>query len=234
MGLCAVLSTGLLSSACSTQHWAQVETQPLPPPPGPKVLHTSRLVVQVTEATEETQCVAQEDHSPVCYYNLRPSLEAALLRSLWPSFPEVVLGRALDARGDDYFLQVEINLDALPPDAAGPGWSAGAQSRYRLIRAGKVLSEETLASRSRAEFPYGAPLGAGASEVVEATVLHIATRVSQVEESQPWHPVPLPAVASRKITDSNSPARSPSDTTNEPRQPRSESSTPDLAKTTRD
>lgn len=163
------------------------------------MLHTDRILVHVTDAAAERQCVAYDRFHPVCFYNIRAALESGLARSLWPSFPDVVIGSPKDARPSDYLLQVEITLDALPPDDAGPGWSAGARSRFRVIREGKVIAEETLASRSRAQFPYGTPLGEGATEVIDATVLHVAAAVSKIPESRPDEPKPLPRVAANPI-----------------------------------
>src|SRR5690606_38056687 len=140
-----------------------------------------------------------ERYHPVCFYNINTALEHGLARSLWPSYPEVVIGTPKDARPSDYLLQVEVTLDALPPDDAGPGWSAGARSRYRVVREGKVIAEETLASRSRAQFPYGSPLGQAATEVIDATVLHVAGSVSRVPEARPDEAKPLPIVASRDM-----------------------------------
>lgn len=194
----ALLGSSL--SACSTHHWAEVASSRLPPPPGPRELHTSRLVVDVTELTEETQCVVYEKYSPVCFYNVRKALEEGLARGLWPSFPEVTFGPAEDARPGDYVLQVEVILDALPPDEAGPGWSAGVRGRYRLMQDGQVRKEETLSSRSRADLPYGAPLGTGATDVVDAAIVHIVSATSAAEERNPYRPTPLPAVAARDMT----------------------------------
>jgi hypothetical protein len=164
--------------------------------------------VHVTDEAGETQCVAYDRFHPVCFYNIRGALESGLVRSLWPSFPDVVIGSPKDARPSDYLLEVEITLDALPPDDAGPGWSAGARSRFRVIREGNVIAEETLASRSRAQFPYGTPLGEGATEVVDATVLHVATAVSKIPESRPDQAKPLPRVAANPIEVKN-PSGSP-------------------------
>lgn len=188
---------------CSSHHWAEVAKSELPPPPGQRVLHTDRLIVHVTNVSEETQCVAYEKYRPVCFYNVKTSLENGLVRSLWPSFPEVIVGSPKDADPSDYLLQVDVTMDALPPDDAGPGWSAGARSRFRLMREGTVLAEETLASRSRAHFPYGSPLGEGATEVMDATVMHVATVVSSVPESRPDEPKPLPRVAARAMKPSS-------------------------------
>jgi hypothetical protein len=200
----AWLSAVLLSTfmgGCSTRHWAKVAETELPPPQGERVLHTDRLVVEVRGDSPDTQCVVYEKYRPVCFENIRAALEKGLVRGLWPAFPEVIVGSAWDAEPSDYLLQVDVTLDALPPDDAGPGWSAGARSRFRLMREGEVLVEETLASRSRAQFPYGAPLAEGATEVVDATILHVAEAVSQAEEKRPDQSVALPRVASQKIGD---------------------------------
>ncbi len=197
--LFALSSSAATSLACSTHHWAPIEASQLPPPPGEKVLHTDRIVVHLTDEAAETQCVAYDRYRPVCFYNIRRALEQGLARGLWPSFPDVVFGDPKEAGPSDYLLQVEVTLDALPPDDAGPGWSAGARSRFRVLREGRVIAEETLASRSRAQFPYGTPLGEGATEVVDATILHVAHAVSQIPESRPDEPKPLPRVAARRV-----------------------------------
>lgn len=215
ISLFSLACTASFLSACSTHHWAEVQASQLPPPPGEKVIHTDRLVVEVTDVSEETQCVVYKSYHPVCFYNVRSSIESGLKRSLWPAFPEVSIGSKKDAGPQDYFLQVEVTLDALPPDDEGPGWSAGARSRYRLFRGDELLSEQTLASRSRAHFPYGAPLGEGATEVVDATIIHMATMVSQVPESKPDAAMPLPQVAARDIkprkNENSAPAHSSSE-----------------------
>jgi len=184
---------------CTTHHWAEVATSELPPPPGPKILHTSRLYIHVAPATKATACLTHEDYLPLCYYNVRPAIEDGLARNLWPSFPEVALGRADQAGPSDYVLEVDLALDALPPDAGGPGWSAGVRGRYRLLRDGRTIFESTLATRSRGEFPYGAPLGTGASEAMDAALQHIAREISEVHETRPDPVTPLPRVASRAI-----------------------------------
>lgn len=193
----ACLLTGSLG--CSSHHWAEVETGYVPPPDGPTVIHTSRLVVSVSDATNETQCKSSEIYRPVCFYNVRPALERALARSLWPSFPEVVFAKATTAEPGDYILELELHFDALPPDAEGPGWSTGAQARYRLRRDDQTLLDETLSTRSRADLAYGEPLGLGAKDTLDATVLHVAARVSQTEESRPDLPRPLPGVAVQAV-----------------------------------
>jgi hypothetical protein len=60
--------------------------------------------------------------------------------------------------------------------------------------------EETTASRSRSHFPYGGPLGQGATEAMDATIQHIAQSLFQVEETRPDEPAALPQVAARNFT----------------------------------
>lgn len=186
-------------AGCTTHHWAEVATSTLPPPPGPKVLHSSALRVHVVSDTGETECVKHQDHHPVCYFNVRPAIEAGLVKNLWPAFPEVTIGSPETAAPSEYVLEVDLELDALPPDPSGPGWAAGVRGRYRLLRDGKTVFESTLATRSRGEFPYGAPLGTGASEAMDAALQHIASDISQVEETRPYPVTPLPRVASRVV-----------------------------------
>lgn len=197
MGCAALLSCMLVG--CTTHHWAEVKASELPPPPGPKVVHTGDLLIHVLDATDRPQCLRRGSYRPVCYSNVRPAIESGLARSLWPAYPRVRSGRPEDATPGDYVLEVDLGLDALPPDADGPGWSAGVRGRYRLLRDGKVLTESTLAARSRAEFPYGAPLGTGATEAMDAALWHIAEDISALPESRPDEPLPLPPVATRKI-----------------------------------
>jgi hypothetical protein len=198
----------LILASCTTHHWAQVATSTLPPPPGPKVLHSSPLRVHVADATQDTDCVKHQDHHPVCYFNVRPAIEAGLVKNLWPAFPEVTLGEPEDAAPAEYVLEVDLELDALPPDASGPGWAAGVRGRYRLLRDGETVFESTLATRSRGEFPYGAPLGTGASEAMDAALQHIAREISQVDESRPDPITPLPRVASRVVSSAPPSAKS--------------------------
>ena len=197
---CAVAALSISLLGCSTHHWAEVESSRLPPPSTQPILHTSRLIIDVSRSTGENQCVVDEQHHPVCFYNIRPALETGLARNLWPSFPEVIAGASNLAGPMDYVLQVEVTLDALAPDGEGPGWAAGVRGRYRLLRAGTVLMEETTASRSRSHFPYGGPLGQGATEAMDATIQHIAQSLFQVEETRPDEPAALPQVAARNFT----------------------------------
>ncbi|MES1174429.1 MAG: hypothetical protein ABUL62_08870, partial [Myxococcales bacterium] len=78
-------------------------------------------------------------------------------------------------------------------------WSAGARGNWRLDRDGQTLAGEQVASRSRADFAYGAPLGAGASEVVDAIAVRIGMTLGGVPESRVVSPVPLPAVATAPL-----------------------------------
>jgi hypothetical protein len=68
-----------------------------------------------------------------------------------------------------------------------------------LERDGKTLAGEQVASRSRADFAYGAPLGVGASEVVAAIAVRIGMTLGGVPESRVVLPVPLPEVASAPL-----------------------------------
>jgi len=99
----------------------------------------------------------------------------------------------------DYVLHIDLDLEALPPDPQSPGWSAGARGKWRLERDGKTLAGEQVASRSRADFAYGAPLGAGASEVIDAIAVRIGMTLGGVPESRVVLPVPLPEVASAPL-----------------------------------
>ncbi|HSC89451.1 MAG TPA: hypothetical protein VLC09_19350 [Polyangiaceae bacterium] len=199
--------SALASTACATHHWAQIETAELPPPRAHE-LHASRLVIDTSRVGDGNQCVVHRDYSPVCFVDLKGELDRSLVQSTWPAFPQVVLGSQADAGPEDYVLQVDMQLDALPPDASGPGWSAGAKTRFRLLQGTRVLHEETLASRSEAEFAYGSTLGPPASSVVDASVRHIAERVSLIPESKQLSSPALPAVASRVVTPSGAAAPS--------------------------
>jgi hypothetical protein len=220
-------------TGCTTHHWAEVQSSQLPPPESQAVRHSSRVIVTLSSETQEPQCVVGERMHPVCFYNLRPALERGLVRSLWPSFPEVKLGSFADARPGDYVLQVDVMLDALPPDQSGPGWSAGARSRFRLMRDGQLLRQETTASRSRPHFAYGSPLGDGATEVIDATIAHVARSVFSVPEARPYQPEPLPRVAALQF---DQPARARSERAPANDQPVAQTgavvSSPALAKTT--
>ena len=187
------------STGCQLRHWAPVEAKELPPAPGAKVLHSSRVIIAIAPSTASTQCISYERYRNLCFRGIRESLRQGIQSGLWPAFPEVVLGDFDDAGPSDYVLQVDLSLDALPPDDAGPGWSAGARGRYRVMREGQLLLEESFASRSRAEFAYGAPLKTGATEVVDAAIVRITDSVSRLEETRPLEGPALPQVATRRL-----------------------------------
>jgi hypothetical protein len=188
-----------LVSGCSLEHHAPLRSAELPPL-APTVLHANRLWIDVAERMPENACVAPNDARLLCFEHLRTTLGHALTRSLWTSFPGVEVTRSSKAvPAGDYALHIDLDLEALPPDATGPGWSAGARGNWRLERDGQTLAGEQVASRSRADFAYGAPLGAGASEVVDAIAVRIGMTLGAVPESRVISSVPLPAVASAPL-----------------------------------
>jgi len=154
----------------------------------------------------ENDCVSPKNARLLCFERVRSTLGGALTRSLWTSFPGVEVGAQKVSPGD-YVLHVDLDLEALPPDPQSPGWSAGARGQWSLERDGKTLSGAQVASRSRADFAYGAPLGAGASEVIDAIAVRIGMTLGGVPESRVVAPVPLPEVASVPLP---SPVTSPS------------------------
>lgn len=216
----AVLSAStLLSGAlsgCVQHHEAKVQTALLPPPSPTPVQHTGRLWVELGDATWQKQCRAPKGQRMLCFGGVRHAAFGALERSLWTSFPDVALrdGEALQA--GDYVLKLDITIDAMAPDAEGPGWSAVAAGGFRLMRDGKVLHEERLGSRSRAAFAYGAPLGLGAGEVVDAFAAHIAGVLGAIAEDRPLQAAPLPAVVAEVLTPASTPAPAPLPATSEP------------------
>ncbi len=186
-------------SGCNLEHHAPLRSAELPPL-APTVLHANRLWIEVAERMPENACVAPNDARLLCFERLRTTLGFALTRSLWTSFPGVEVTRSgKPVPAGDYVLHVDLDLEALPPDATGPGWSAGARGNWRLDRDGQTLAGEQVASRSRADFAYGAPLGAGASEVVDAIAVRIGMTLGGVPESRVVSPVPLPAVATAPL-----------------------------------
>ena len=193
------LGLGLLvaSGGCSLEHRAPLRSAELPAL-APTVLHANRLWIDVAERMPENDCVAPGNARLLCFERLRSTLGGALTRSLWTSFPGVEVG-ARQVRPGDYVLHIDLDLEALPPDAQSPGWSAGARGKWRLERDGKILAGEQVASRSRADFAYGAPLGVGASEVVAAIAVRIGMTLGGVPESRVVPPVPLPEVASAPL-----------------------------------
>ena len=207
----AALACSLLGG-CMQTHEARVQTALLPPPATP-VRHTGRLWVELGSATWENQCRTPKGQRMVCFDGVRRAALGALQRSLWTSFPNVA-ERDGDALGaGDYLLTLDVTINALPPDAEGPGWSAMAAGGFRLSRDGKVLHEERLGSRSRAAFAYGGALGVGAGEVVDAFAAHVAEVLGAVAEDRPLRPAPLPAVVAEVLTPAVAPSPSaPPDT----------------------
>jgi hypothetical protein len=187
-------------SGCVQHHEARVQTAALPPPNATPVQHTGRLWVELGDATWQKQCRAPAGKRLLCFGGVRSATFAALERTLWTSFPDVVLRSGEAPRPGDYVLSLDITIDAMPPDAEGPGWSAVAAGGFRLMRDGKVLHAERLGSRSRAAFAYGTPLGIGAGEVVDAFAVHLAQVLGAVPEDRPLRPVALPAVVSEVLT----------------------------------
>ena len=185
------------SGGCALEHRAPLRSAELPPL-APTVLHSNRVWIEVAERTPENDCVSPKNARLLCFEKLRSTLSGALTRSLWTSFPSVEVG-ARDVRPGDYVLHIDVDLEALPPDGQGPGWSAGARGQWRLERDGKTLAGAQVASRSRADFAYGAPLGTGASEVIDAIAVRIGMTLGGVPESRVVLPVPLPEVASSPL-----------------------------------
>jgi hypothetical protein len=185
---------------CLQHHEARVRTAVLAPPSETAVQHSGRLWVELGDATWENQCRTPPAQRLLCFDGVRRAAFGAIERSVWTSFPQVALrdGQALSP--GDYLLQLDVTLDAAPPDAEGPGWSAVASGSFRLSRDGKVLHEERLGSRSRATFPYGSALGVGAGEVVSAFAAHVAQVLGAVPEAHPLQPSPLPAVIAEVLT----------------------------------
>ena len=199
----ALLTISLLfSGGCNLEHHAPLRSAELPPL-APTVLHANRLWVDIAERMPENDCVAPGDARLLCFERLRSTLGSALTRSLWTSFPGVEIARSSKAPpASDYVLHIDLDLEALPPDANGPGWSAGARGHWRLERDGKMLAGEQVASRSRAEFAYGAPLAAGASEVIDAIAVRVGMTLGGVPESRLLLPIPLPEVATAPLAQS--------------------------------
>jgi hypothetical protein len=198
---------GLLLSAngCDLEHHAPLRSAELPPL-APSVLHANRLWIEVAERMPENDCVAPGNARLLCFERLRSTLAGALTRSLWSSFPGVeLLGNTTPPSGD-YVLHVDLDLEALPPDANAAGWSAGARGNWRLQRNGETLAGEQVASRSRTEFAYGAPLGIGAGEVIDAIAVRIGMTLGGVPETRVVEPVPLPEVATAPLAPSAAPA----------------------------
>jgi len=186
--------------ACAQYHDARVQTALLPPPSATPVVHSTKLWIELGNATWENQCRAPKGQRPLCFDGVRRAAFGALERSLWTSFPEVALRDGDTLQAGDYVLRLDITLNALPPDAEGPGWSALAAGGFQLSRDGRVLHEERLGSRSRATFAYGSALGVGAGEVVDAFASHVAGVLGAVAEERPMRAAPLPAVVAEVLT----------------------------------
>ena len=189
-----------LLGGCMQTHEAKVQTALLPPPSAAPVQHTGRLWVELGSNTWENQCRTPKSQRMICFDGVRRSAFGALERSLWTSFPEVALRDGDALQPGDYVLTLDVTINALPPDAEGPGWSAIAAGGFRLVRDGKLLHEERLGSRSRAAFAYGGALGVGAGEVVDAFAAHVAEVLGTVAEERPLHAAPLPAVVAEVLT----------------------------------
>ncbi|HTA89820.1 MAG TPA: hypothetical protein VK745_09605 [Polyangiaceae bacterium] len=187
----------LLSAGCGFEHHAPIHSAELPPLSS-QVLHSTRLWLDLSDNVPENTCVAPGDARVLCFESLRSELGAALGRSLWTSFPSIEFGSG-EHRPGDYVLHVSLGLEALPPDASGPGWSAGARGSWRVERDGHTLAGEQVASRSRSEFAYGAPLGVGAGEVIDAVAVRIGLTMGALPESHVVLPVPLPPVATAPL-----------------------------------
>ena len=193
--LCSTLLGG-----CMQTHEAKVQTALLPPPSATPVQHTGRLWVELGSATWESQCRAPKGQRMLCFDGVRRAALGALERSLWTSFPAVALRDGDVLQAGDYVLTLDVTLDAMAPNADGPGWSAVAAGSFRLSRDGKVLHEERLGSRSRAAFAYGGALGVGAGEVVDAFAVHVAEVLGSIPEERPLRATPLPAVIAEVLT----------------------------------
>jgi hypothetical protein len=191
----------LLASGCSLEHHAPLRSAELPAL-APSVLHANRLWIEVADRMPENDCVAPGNARLLCFERLRSTVGKALTRSLWSSFPGVDLLGSKSAPSGDYVLHVDLDLEALPPDSNAPGWSAGARGNWRLERDGQILAGEQVASRSRTEFAYGAPLGIGASEVIDAIAVRIGMTLGGIPETRVVEPVPLPEVATAPLAPS--------------------------------
>lgn len=189
-----------LLGGCMQTHEAKVQTALLPPPSATPVQHTGRLWVELGSTTWENQCRAPKGQRMLCFDGVRRAAVGALERSLWTSFPAVALRDGDTLQPGDYLLTLDVTLDAMAPDADGPGWSAVAAGSFRLSRDGRVLHEERLGSRSRAAFAYGGALGVGAGEVVDAFAAHVAEVLGSVPEERPLRATPLPAVVAEVLT----------------------------------
>jgi hypothetical protein len=189
----------LALTGCMPGHQAQVETRPLPPLPDPITRHQSRIYIELPETTtEDSQCLAYEGYQTLCFVGVRAALQDSIKNLIWPGFRDVKIRRFGDELEEgDYLLQVELNLDALPPDASRHGWSAAAKGRWRVVRDGLPVEGQTLSTRSRGDFAYGSGLGTAAGEVVDAVAAHIAQVVVRLPVAEPSPQVLLPPVVAK-------------------------------------
>jgi hypothetical protein len=164
------------------------------------VQHARPLWLELSPGVASSQCVEPKASRKLCFDEVDEALEAALSRALWTSFPGVQRLRYRDVpEPGDYVLSVSLALDTLPPSSGGPGWAALAKGRFRVTRDGRELMGESVESHSRADFPYGRPLGIGAGEVVDAIALHVGIALGKLPETRPDRPVPLPAVLAQPL-----------------------------------
>lgn len=193
----AVLFTTL---AGCLHHEAKVRTASLPTPSPSPVQHTGRLWVELGDATWEHQCRSPKGLRELCFTGVRRAAFSALERSLWNSFPEIVLREGGSIPAGDYLLKLDVTIDASAPDQRErSGWSALATGGFELSRDGRVLRSEKLGSRSRADFGYGSALGVAAGEVVDAFAVHVAQVLGTIPEDRPFQPIPLPAVMAEVV-----------------------------------
>lgn len=188
----------VITAGCAHHHQAKVAPAPVPPPSADRVTHSSPLWVEL-EGLPERQCTKPRGERALCFAGLKEALGQSLERTLWPSFPRVQIKRKGDnVMPGDYLLHVTLAVEPLPPDESGPGWSAAARGEWRLVRDGLPLASEAVSSRSRADFPYGRSLGAGAEEVLGAIAVHTARVIGELPELRPELGVPLPPVVSER------------------------------------
>jgi hypothetical protein len=190
-------------------HEAKVQSALLPPPSAAPVQHTGRLWVELGRDTWENQCRTPKGQRMLCFDGVRRATFGALERSLWTSFPDVVLREGDTLSPGDYVLTLDVTINAQAPDSEGPGWSAVAAGGFRLSRDGKILHEERLGSRSRPAFAYGGALGVGAGEVVDAFAVHVAEVLGAVAEDRPLRAAPLPSVVAEILTPAAAPVLPP-------------------------
>ncbi len=201
------LGLGLLvaSGGCNLEHRAPLRSAELPPL-APTVLHANRLWIDVAERMPENDCVAPANARLLCFE--RPAQHPR--RRAHPLALDQLPGRgsghaasqpgrlraARRSRSRGAAPRIQTAPAGPPAHAANGAWNATE----------KTLAGEQVASRSRADFAYGAPLGDGASEVIAAIAVRIGMTLGGVPESRVLMPVPLPAVASAPLA---SPALKP-------------------------